>query len=121
MLTGVEMATRTTVALQDDLDGGPAEVTVRFGLAGSEYEIDLNAKNAASFRNELAPFIDHARRAGALHRRPARTAASRARSARIREWARQHGIAVSVRGRIAASVIEQYEAATGGHLLLAFA
>ena len=35
------MATKTTVVLEDDLDGGPADETVRFGLDGVEYEIDL--------------------------------------------------------------------------------
>ena len=25
---------------EDDLDGGPADETVRFGLGGAEYEID---------------------------------------------------------------------------------
>lgn len=28
------MATRIAVALEDDLDGGPADETVRFGVAG---------------------------------------------------------------------------------------
>ena len=51
------MATKTTVALEDDLDGGPAEVTLRFGLGGAEYEIDLNAANATAFRCRLAPFV----------------------------------------------------------------
>ncbi len=49
------MATKITVALEDDLDGGPAEETVRFGVDGSEYEIDLNKKNAGAFRRQLAP------------------------------------------------------------------
>jgi hypothetical protein len=43
------MATKITVALEDDLDGGPAEETLRFGVDGSEYEIDLNKKNASTF------------------------------------------------------------------------
>jgi Lsr2 len=30
----------------DDLDGSAAEGTVRFGLDGTEYEIDLNAGHA---------------------------------------------------------------------------
>ena len=38
------MAQKTTVALEDDLDGGPADETVRFGIGGSEYEIDLSKK-----------------------------------------------------------------------------
>lgn len=109
------MAQKVTVALEDDLDGGPADETVRFGLGGTEYEIDLSKKNAAAFRKELAPFIEHARRAGrGSSRRPARTASSRQRSGDIRAWAKQQGITVSERGRIPASVVQQYEAATRG-------
>jgi Lsr2 len=39
-----------------------------------------------------------------------RSAASRDRSGDIRTWAKNHGITVSDRGRIPASVAEQYEA-----------
>jgi hypothetical protein len=106
------MAQKITVALEDDLDGGPADETVRFGLGGAEYEIDLNKKNAKAFRKQLAPFIDHARKAGrGQRRRPGRTSASRDRSGSIRAWAKEAGITVSERGRIPASVVEQYEAA----------
>ena len=109
------MAQRVTVALEDDLDGGPAEETVRFAFGGSDYEIDLSKKNARAFRKQLTPFIEHARKAGrGLVRRAARTTASRQRSGDIRAWAKDHGIAVSDRGRIPASVVEQYEAATKG-------
>ena len=109
------MAQKVTVALEDDLDGGPADETVRFGLGGAEYEIDLSKKNAAAFRRQLAPFIEHARKAGrGQRRRPGRTASSRERSGGIRAWAKDQGIAVSDRGRIPASVVEQYEAATKG-------
>ena len=106
------MAQRVTVALEDDLDGGPAAETVRFSVGGSEYEIDLSTKNAAALRKQLAPFIEHARKAGrAQRRRPGRTAASRERSGGIRAWAKDQGIAVSSRGRIPAHVVAQYEAA----------
>ena len=57
------MATKITVALEDDLEGGPADETVRFAVGGAEFEIDLNKKNAATFHGKLAPFIEHARRA----------------------------------------------------------
>jgi Lsr2 len=40
------MAAKTTVTLEDDLDGGPADETARFRRDGAEYEIDLNNKNA---------------------------------------------------------------------------
>jgi nucleoid-associated protein Lsr2 len=108
------MAQRVTVALEDDLDGGPAAETVRFAFGGVDYEIDLSKKNAAAFRKQLAPFIDHARKAGrGQSRRAGRTAAGRQRSGDIRVWAKDHGLAVSERGRIPASVMEQYQAATG--------
>src|ERR1700756_455735 len=107
------MAQKITVELEDDLDGGPADETLRFGVDGSEYEIDLSKKHAAAFRKKLAPFLEHARKPGRGHRRqPGRTAASRERSGGIRAWAKGQGIAVSERGRIPASVVEQYEAAT---------
>jgi hypothetical protein len=108
------MAQRVTVALEDDLTGGPADETVRFAVDGTDYEIDLSAKNAAMFGKLLAPYIEHGRRAGrARARRGGRIAASRQRSGDIRAWAKQHGLAVSERGRIPASVVEQYEAGSG--------
>ena len=106
------MAIRTTHTLEDDLDGGPADETMRFALGGAEYEIDLSKKNARRFRRQLAPFVEHARRAGrGSRRRTGRTGSDRERSTAIRAWAREQGIAVSERGRIAASLIERYEAA----------
>src|SRR6266571_2911931 len=107
------MATRTAVALEDDLDGGQADETVRFAIGGSEYEIDLSKKNAKTFRKGLAPFVEHARKAGrGQRRRPVRSAATRERSGDIRAWAKAQGIPVSDRGRIPASVTGQYDAAT---------
>jgi len=112
--TEVEMAQKVTVALEDDLDGGPADETLRFGFEGAAFEIDLSSKNARAFRTQLAPFIEHARKAGrGPARRAARTAAGRQRSSDIRAWAKDHGVAVSDRGRIPASVLEQYQEAQG--------
>jgi hypothetical protein len=107
------MAQRVTVELEDDLDGGPAAETLRFGIGGMEYEIDLSKKNASKFRRQIAPYIEHARRAGrGQRRRLVRTASGRERSGDIRAWAKDQGIPVSERGRIPASVVQQYEAAT---------
>ena len=106
------MAQKITVILVDDLDGGPADETVRFALDGAAYEIDLSTKHAKALRRKLEPFISHARKAGqGPRRRAGRNAASRERSDGIRAWAKAHGIAVSDRGRIPASVAEQYQAA----------
>ena len=110
---GPEWRQRLRIALEDDLDGGPADETVRFRLGGTQYEIDLNKKNARAFRKQLAPFVEHARRAGRGQRRP-RTSSSRQRSGDIRAWAKEQGIAVSDRGRMPASVVAQYEAAARG-------
>ena len=80
----------------------------------ASYEIDLSANNAAAFRKQLAPSTKHARSAARGQRRSAgRTASSHERSADIRAWAKEAGITVSDRGRIPASVVEQYETAQG--------
>ncbi len=90
------MAQKITVALEDDLTGGPAAGTVRFAFEGTGYEIDLGAKNAAAFRKQLAPYIEHARRAGRVSARGAgRTVASRQRAQRRH---RHQPAAVTVRG-----------------------
>ena len=108
------MAQKVTVSLQDDLDGGPAAETVRFGLAGSEFEIDLSERNARKFRQQINPYLERARRANKRGKTgPAsRSVASRQRTARIRAWARQHGMIISERGRIPVKVIEEYQAAS---------
>lgn len=88
---------------------------MRFAFDGAEYEIDLSAKNARAFRKKLAPFVEHARKAPrGPGRRTARTPAGRQRSGEVRAWAKDHGIAVSARGRIPGTVIEQYQAAAQG-------
>ena len=105
------MAQKIIVTLEDDLAGGPANETLQFSVGGTQYEIDLNKKNARAFRKQVAPFIEHARRAGRGQRRT-RTQSGRRRSSDIRAWAKEQGIAVSERGRIPASVVEQYEIGT---------
>ena len=84
---------------------------MQFAIGGVDYEIDLSQQNAARFRSQLAPFIEHGRRAGPRRPRTVRTAASRQRSREVRAWARAQGIELSGRGRIPANVAAQYEAA----------
>src|SRR6266567_7362111 len=43
-----EMAQKVTVALEDDLTGGPAQQTVQLAVDGTDYETGLSAKNAAA-------------------------------------------------------------------------
>lgn len=53
------MAQRTITTLVDDLDGSELErgsgETVRFGVDGRTYEIDLSDDNAAALREVLQP------------------------------------------------------------------
>ena len=43
------MAQKIQTLFIDDLDGSTAEGTIRFGLDGTEYEIDLNAEHAKNY------------------------------------------------------------------------
>ncbi len=111
------MAQKIQVLLIDDLDGGEAEGTVRFGLDGVEYEIDLSAEHAEALRRALAPFVGAARRSPAAGRRPARggrrAGAGGLDTTEVREWARAQGIEVKDRGRLPAEVVTRFRAATG--------
>jgi hypothetical protein len=102
----------------DDLDGSVAEGTVRFGLDGSEYEIDLNAEHAKELREALARYLGAARRANGTAKRPARGAgrrgsASGLNTTEVREWAKSQGIEVKDRGRVPAELVVKFKAANG--------
>jgi hypothetical protein len=110
------MAQKVQVLLVDDLDGGEATETVSFALDGSSYEIDLSEKNADVLRDAFAKYVGAARKAGrsggSSGRSSARgrgnTAMDRDQAAAIRSWAKKQGLKVSDRGRIPASIIEQF-------------
>ena len=105
------MAQRTQVLYVDDIDGSDAEGTVRFGLGGTDYEIDLSKKNADQFAREIGPFIDAARKVPSSRRAARGARAPRRGQSEVRAWARDQGIKVSDRGRIPADVLARYEAA----------
>ena len=112
------MAQKVQTLLIDDLDGGEADSTVRFGLDGTDYEIDLSAKHADALRKALAPYLGAARRtSGSATRRPARTTRKAASTAgpdptTVREWAKSQGIEVKDRGRVPAELMVKFKAAT---------
>jgi nucleoid-associated protein Lsr2 len=98
----------------DDLDGSTAEGTVRFGLDGAEYEIDLNAKHAKELHDALARYLGVARRAGGTARRPARGrrgSANGLNATEVREWAKSQGIEVKDRGRVPAELVVKFKEA----------
>ena len=51
------MAQKVQTLYVDDLDGSEADGTIRFGLDGTEYEIDLNAKHTQELRDVLARYV----------------------------------------------------------------
>jgi Lsr2 len=113
------MAQKIQTLLIDDLDGSQAEGTVRFGLDGAEYEIDLSAEHAEALRKAVEPYVSAARRAsGSAARRPGRSGRRAATAAGIdsiavREWAKSQGIEVKDRGRVPAELVVKFKAATG--------
>jgi Lsr2 len=115
------MARKVAVHLLDDIDGGQADETLKFGLDGVNYEIDLSAKHADELRAALAKFILSARRVGrggVTATRPGRvrtapTRTDRAQNQAIREWARRKKIQLADRGRIPRAIAEQFEAEAG--------
>ena len=110
------MAQKIQTLFIDDLDGSAAEGTVRFGLDGAEYEIDLNAKHARELRDALARYVGAPRRVGAARRsvRGARRgSASGLNTTEVREWAKAQGIEVKDRGRVPAELVVKFKAATG--------
>ena len=109
------MAQRIQTLLIDDLDGGEAAGTVRFGLDGIEYEIDLSTAHSEELRQALERYRAHARRAGGAAKTAARgrRGGTAVDTAKVREWAKGQGIQIKDRGRVPAGVVEQYQAAAG--------
>ncbi|UAL29365.1 Lsr2 family protein [Nocardioides rotundus] len=107
------MAQKVNIVLVDDLDGSEAAETVVFGLDGTQYEIDLNEKNAAGLRDALAGYVGHARKVTGSRRtrRGASSSSSSGETKAIRDWARSKGYEVSDRGRVSAEIREAYAAA----------
>jgi hypothetical protein len=98
----VAMATKKIVEYVDDVNGqvlDDAGRTVKFGLDGVDYEIDLGSDNVAALERTFGFYIARARKTS----RP--TLAKPARRdpeqlAKIREWAKENGLPAPERGRI---------------------
>src|SRR5215469_16475325 len=86
-----QVAQRTQVLYVDDIDGSEAEGTVRFGLGGTDYEIDLNKKHAEQFAKAIAPFIEAARKVPFARRAARGARAPRHDQSAVRAWARDQG------------------------------
>lgn len=82
----------------------PAEGTVRFGLDGTDYEIDLNTQHAQQLREALTAYVKAGRRvSGAPASPPAADAEDRRTGwtlPRSASGAKAQGIEVKDRGRV---------------------
>lgn len=109
------MAQKVRIVLVDDFDGGDADETVRFGLDGVQYEIDLSSDNANRLREIVRPYVLKARRTTGrvIRGRGGGSNSEKDReTARIRSWAKDNGYAVNERGRISAQLKQSYREAT---------
>jgi hypothetical protein len=110
------MTQKVQIILIDDIDGSEAAETVRFGLDGTHYEIDLNQAHATALRNTLARYTGAARKVSGTARRAARNGSKAPGTvpdnAEVRDWARANGLKVNDRGRIPGTIVASYREAT---------
>jgi hypothetical protein len=111
------MAQKIETTLIDDIDGKLADGTVRFGLDGVDYEIDLKAKHEQGLRDAFAPYILAGRKtsgakapkrakASANGKAPASAvdAAAAEHRRKARQWARASGWVSAVTGKAVGTV-----------------
>jgi hypothetical protein len=109
------MATKIVTEFIDDLDGTTADRTVSFRIDGTDYEIDLSARNAAALRDLLTPYMTAGRKVTGRSRRenPVRRAGRvPSHPSSIRDWADRNGYSTSSRGRLPAEILDAHELAT---------
>jgi hypothetical protein len=110
------VAQKIQILLIDALDVSAAEGTDRFGLDGTEYEIDLNAghaKNCAMRWPGTSVLTTGPTAAPASQPVAAAAAGRRPEHHRDPRVARAQGIEVKDRGRIPAGLVAQFKAAAG--------
>lgn len=115
------MAQRIQVNLVDDLNGEEAQETVRFGIDGTDYEIDLTTENAEELRSALSEYVDKGRKAKTGRRgqggqggqgfSSAPSKSKREETQKIRQWAQDNGHNPSSRGRITQAIVDAYNEA----------
>jgi hypothetical protein len=112
------VAKRVIEVFNDDLDGTEGASTVKFGLDGKSYEIDLGSKNEKALRKVLEKYVAAATPVRASDAGPGRrkygTGPVRRDTKHIREWLRGQGVEISDRGRIPTDLMQRYQAANPG-------
>ncbi|NQD39952.1 histone-like nucleoid-structuring protein Lsr2 [Glutamicibacter halophytocola] len=93
----------------DDIDGTEDAKSYTFALGSDQYKIDLGAENYSALQEALAPFIKAGEKVtGTTRRTSGRNSPEELQ--KIREWAAANGHEVAPRGRIAASIVDAYNA-----------
>ncbi len=116
------MAEETITRLIDDVDGGEATQKVLLGLNGEWRGLDLNDKNHQALVKALDRFWTagapvRGTSTGTTKQRPSRSKPAPTTSDRgydlgmLREWAAETGTSVPARGRIAGTIVDQYQEA----------
>ena len=83
---------------------------LNFASTAPQYAIDLSGQNAKKLRGALDGYINKARKVSGK-RSTARKASSGVDLKAVRGWAASNGIELSSRGRVPASVLQQYRSA----------
>src|SRR4029450_6640407 len=86
-----QMASRTIVLLEDDVDGSKADETIEFGIDGTTYAIDLSDSNAKKLRGAFDGYISKARKVSGK-RSTSRKTGSAVDLKAVRAWADSNGI-----------------------------
>jgi len=108
------MARTVIEQISDDLDGSANASAVTFGYDGTEYTIDLSAKNKTAFDKVMKPYIAAGTKVTGRRTTPrkgTRSTGKRNDLRAIREWATANGYEVSARGRVKAEIVDAYAAA----------
>jgi hypothetical protein len=108
------MASRTITVLTDDLTGKELDGdgrTITFSYKSKDYTLDLSQANLEKFEKALEPYLKAAHKiSGGRGSRSSRASADLDPKA-VRAWAQSNGVELSARGRVPASVVQQYKAA----------
>lgn len=83
--------------------------TIKFGLDGTTYEIDLTENEQKDLRGVLEQYIEAGRKVTGSRKTTGTSSGPLPKD--VREWAKENGLDVPARGRIPASITEAYQAA----------
>lgn len=101
---------RIIIETHSDLSDEEGAETLRFGLEGKQYEIDLTETEAQSLKEALKPYVEAGRRPSKAAR-GVKTAVQNPETARARAWAQSEGYGLGARGRINQHIWDAWAAA----------